>query len=760
MSLSGSTVHPRRVLTALVAIATISAGCSQVTAPPPTTVRPPAQSASVPATQVRRGDVQEVLGYSGEIRAKSQIAVLPKATGRIERVLVDVGSRVRAGEVLAELEQDSPVLQVMQARAAVAVAEAKVAQLQAGPRVQDLASADAMVAAQQAAVQAAEARLAGVQHVRPESVAQAQAALDAARARLSLVQKGAMDDARTAAFEQLSADRAALSSAESALAALGNGSAADVQQVQSQVTTVRSQVTAAEAALANLPGSSAADLQAAESALDTAGAQREAARAALEQNRKPIDAQVLQLEAAIKQAQAALEGARAQQKNLEEGYPAVGSPCGNSASGANSATCDSAKEAARVSEAAAEKALEAAEAQVTLLKKGGSPAQQAQLIAAVDSAEAQVRSAQARLAAIKNGGIEAQRAGLQAQLTAARESLKAAEARLTAVRGSSVEAQRQALVAQAVGANARLQASTARFEEIEKGAREEDVLQAEAAVTQAEQQLALAMEPATANDVRAQQAQVEQGRQGVVQARAQASKARAPFTDQDLQVAEASTEQARAALALAELGIKETTVVAPVDGIVQDRLVSPGALVGPGQPLFQLVPPALELVVSVEEGRLGQVTEGQQVELQVSAFPNTLFRGIVKTISPAIDPKTRTATVRIEPQDDGRLLRSGMFSQLQIVTARKDGVLLLPKEALPGGSAGKQMTVLAIEEDNRVKKVPVRLGLVGDAGIEVVSGLREGQLVVTGNTVGLNDGDLVTPQVETRTASTQEGPAS
>ncbi len=114
-------------------------------------------------------------------------------------------------------------------------------------------------------------------------------------------------------------------------------------------------------------------------------------------------------------------------------------------------------------------------------------------------------------------------------------------------------------------------------------------------------------------------------------------------------------------------------MLAPVDALVADRSVSPGALVGPTTPLFTLVPPALEVVVNVEEAQLGQVAEGQAVRLEVSAYPGQTFSGTIKAISPSIDPKSRTATVRVQPTDGEGKLRAGMFAKLSIVTAAKAG---------------------------------------------------------------------------------------
>src|SRR5207253_9164527 len=209
---------------------------------------------------------------------------------------------------------------------------------------------------------------------------------------------------------------------------------------------------------------------------------------------------------------------------------------------------------------------------------------------------------------------------------------------------------------------------------------------------------ALANKPSTDQDVRAQRAQVDQARlqlqkartpytdydiqqqqQAVAQAAAQLHARQNPYTDQDLAVTQATVDQARAQLDLAELAVKDTTIVAPVDGVISERLVSPGALVSPQSPIVTLVPPSLELVVNIEESQLGQVAEGQSVQLQVPAFPNKTFTGTVRSIAPTIDSKSRTAAVRVEPADGANgQLRAGMFARLTIVTAEKPNALVVP----------------------------------------------------------------------------------
>ncbi len=674
---------------------------------PPVTGRtaPPIVISAQPA---RRGDIQEALTYSGDVRAKSQISILPKASGRVERILVDAGSRVEAGDMLAKLERDSAEVQLLQARAVLAGAEARLAQVQVGGPAEDVAAA-------KAAYDAAQARLDQMlRGGRDEVVAQAQAQLDAANAVLQQLQRGATDDVMQAVRSAVDADQAAVAAAEAALANQRVSSPADLQQAQSQVETLKGQLTAAQAAADNV-----------RTIVGAAIAQRDAAKAALDQAFAPTDTQILEAEKDVRNAQASLTA-------VENG--AYGTTCFDSpTSPRNGAACDAAKDAAR-------KALDLAESRLALLNKGGTPAEQADVTSKVAQAEAGIKNA------------ATQRVNLDAGVVQARENLKVAQARLDALLKAGLDLSAKKAQADLTAARERLKADQARLDQLLKGPSDEDLQQAQAQVAIAGQQLALAQRPFTDNDVRAQRALGEQARQQVL-------KAQKPYTEQDLQAAQAAVDQARAQLELAELGLKETQVVAPVGGVIAERLVAPGALVSASTPIVTLVPPDLEIVVNVEEAQLGQVADGQSVILQVAAFPDRTFTGVVKAVSPTVDARSRTATVRIEPKDDGGKLKPGMFARLSITVASKQDALLVPREALlsgaPGGrgSVGAALrprgTVMVIEAGtNRVREVPVDLGLADGRRIEVLVGLDEGQIVATSGLADLADGDVVAPRVE------------
>ena len=785
------------------ALLLLLAGCS-----PLSVIEPPGARAavSVPAVTVHRGAIQQVVAASGEVRAKGQIGVLPKVTGRVQVVTVDVGSAVKAGDVLIEMESEMPTLQLQQAQANVDAAEARLAQVQAGGKADDISVASLAVQQQELrlrqlqqggraedinaaedALAAAEARLAQLSGAgRPEAVTQAKAAVDAAEARLELLQKGATPDVRQAAQGAVEADEALLASARAALTAFATTSVADAQQVQSQIGSLQSQVlalqeslAATEATQANIGAANAADVQTAQTALDTATAQRDAARAALAQADKPTDVQLTAAKQAVFQAQASKDSAQATYTGLDQGVPPAtsGTACSNNGVLRDETTCTAQKKAAETALAAAQRAEVVAQMQLELVNNGGAPATRAQLQAAVASAEAQIRSTQVRLAQVKGGAftvqqaqVEAQRAQAQASLSVAGENLKAAQVRLDALKtgasGGSHDAQRQALGAQVTAAEQKLKADQARVDQLAAGPQDEEIRAAQAAVRQADAQLGLAQQPATEHDIAAQSALVDQARQQVAKARRpytdfdleqqelalqQAEVAlharQVPFTAQDVKVAKAAVDQARAQLALAEVNVRETKVVAPIDGTVLERFTSPGATVGPGTPLLTIAPPVVEVVATISESLLGQLGVGQVVTLRASAYPGTLLSGTVVTLTPTIDPRTRTASVRIDPKDTDHLLKPGMMVQVGVVTSANEGALVLPKTAVTGTLApGGSGTVLAIDAGSRVHPVVVTLGVVSETSVEIATGLTEGQQVVTGSTAGLSDGDAVNVQ--------------
>jgi RND family efflux transporter MFP subunit len=349
----------------------------------------------------------------------------------------------------------------------------------------------------------------------------------------------------------------------------------------------------------------------------------------------------------------------------------------------------------------------------------------------------------------------------------AQSNLDTAQARLQAAQNGTLDAQRKAVQSQVDAAREKLTADQAHLEQLVAGPQDEEVQAAQDAVDQASQALALAQHPATPEDIAAQQALVEQARQQLLKAQqpysdydiqqqshavAQAEAAlhaRAnPYTDQDLATAQAQVDQAQAAVQQAQLTLNQTQITAPVDGVVRERLVSPGALVGPQSNIVTLIPPAVEVVASVDDSQLTAIQVGQPARMRLSTYPDQSIGGSVIAVSPAVDPKTRTAEVRVAPSDAQVRLVPGSQAMVTIVSQTPDA-LVVPRDAIIGGAvAGGPATVVTVD-GNRAERKSIRLGEVNDQVAEVVSGLSEGELVATANAADINTGDVVTAVPQT-----------
>src|SRR6202165_4910289 len=231
-----------------------------------------------------------------------------------------------------------------------------------------------------------------------------------------------------------------------------------------------------------------------------------------------------------------------------------------------------------------------------------------------------------------------------------------------------------------------------------------------------------------------------QQEQAVAQAAAQLHKAQTPYTDTDLANAQAAVAQAGGQLTTAQLGLSDTRLLAPADGILADVQVAPGALVGSSTTLMTLVPPSLEVVVNVEESQLGQLAEGQAVQLNVAAFPGQPFDGVLRAINPTLDTKSRTASVHVVPNNPDGKLRAGMSTDVVIQTAHAEDAILVPPAALQQRS-GKQFVFTAV--DGRARMQLVNIGLSNASAIQITSGVQAGDTVILPGSITLSDGQAI-----------------
>jgi multidrug efflux pump subunit AcrA (membrane-fusion protein) len=191
-----------------------------------------------------------------------------------------------------------------------------------------------------------------------------------------------------------------------------------------------------------------------------------------------------------------------------------------------------------------------------------------------------------------------------------------------------------------------------------------------------------------------------------------------------------------------EVGVKYEPAPVPstLSGIVGRVYLDRGADVTLGTPVALVVDASsVRARADVPERYAGRVKLGQDVRVEVEAYPDHVFRGRVTKESPVVDPDTRSAPIEVDLDNaDGRL-RSGMFAKMTIVVARRSNAVVVPKEALVEGSSPSVFVI----KDGKASSRALKLGLVNDVQAEVLDGLKPGESVAVFGLYGLKDGSPV-----------------
>src|SRR6266702_1461136 len=176
---------------------------------------------------------------------------------------------------------------------------------------------------------------------------------------------------------------------------------------------------------------------------------------------------------------------------------------------------------------------------------------------------------------------------------------------------------------------------------------------------------------------------------------------------------------------------RRIAVAAPANGIVTEKGATLGMHVDPGTPLYKTADlSSVWLIAQVQEQDLGQIKPGQVARATFVAFPGHVFQGVVDFVYPALMPDTRTAKVRIVVPNKGYLLRADMYATVAIETAPSvASIVAVPNSAII--DSGTRQAVLVAKGEGRFEPRAVRLGARGDGYTEILSGLNEGEQVVT-----------------------------
>lgn len=554
-----------RIYGPVLAVALVVTACG-----PRPRVAPPTPSAlttTVGVATVQRTDLRQTLTYSGDVKPDAEVTVLPKMSGRIDQLLVDVGARVKAGDVIAQIEHTTQDLQLEQAKAQLQSAQARLDTVKAGPRPETVRQAEL-------SVDTAKSRLQAMQNgPRAETIAQARLQVDAATQKLNLLKAGGRP-------ETIAQTQATLTQAEARLQALKNGLRPESQA--------------------------------------------------------PLQLAVEQAKNALLAAQLNRDGA-----------------------------CNSRNPAYMCNAANAQ----------------------------VDAAQTAVDLASANLRAQTSAPTQTDLQQARAAVDQARAALALAQHPYTA----------------------------------------QDVKSAEDALAQTEQQLALASQPYTSEDLR-------QAQNAVNQAEQQLALARQPYTSSDVETAEAGVAQARAGVDQALQAVKDTTITAPIDGVIVQKNLSQGALATPTQPIVSIATNGVKVQIPVEESQVANLKIGMPSTLSGAVLGNRVIAARVTNIAPSGDAKNRSFAVELTPVDGKTGLLPGMFVSVTLTAVEHAGVLAVPTQAVVERAGAFSVYVV---NGGLARQVPVTVGLSDGKLTEVKGGLQAGASVVVSGQDRLTDGDHV-----------------
>ena len=722
----------RLIIWALLTVASVVvlAACSSSETPTVSSSSSLPKPVTVGVAPVTTGAISVTTAYAAIAEAKELVDVVPVGEGRLEKLLVDVGSEVKEGQIIAELSHGTFDAQLDQALASLRGAEVNLASVQAGIKLEQTTS---------------------------------QAEFDAALAALNQL-RDPSDFALQVAQSAVVEARSNLNSKKTKLDQFLNPSASDLQAQESAVATALSNLDSANTKLAQLLDPSASDIRAAESDLATAVSNLDSASTSLDQVLNPTAADSAAAQEAVANAQSKLSTAESTVNQaitdelakvsitpeLEDAWEAVLDA--RVREQANTATLLNPSLRSGLSSAELAKAQEDVIAyqdvistQLALITSTSLvPADINTAMLAETSADTALDTTNEELKELQNPSestISVARNNV-AILEAEEESAIAALDELQNADSRSITAAQSEVAKAQAALDAARATRTERLDPSQTAAvlAQYDVDAAQASFDTALANLDLLTDPQPA-DLAAAEAAAASAQQTLA------------MSNSGFQVdtAEVAVDEAQAQVDLIRQQLSDLQLRAPFDGLVTRKILAPGAFAADDTPIVTVASTNVIVFLRVEETSISSLREGQSVIFTSPALPGKDLELQIDRIAPAGDEKTYTFLVQLNSTGPIPDLKPGMSGQVSIMTHHENAVLV-PKEAVLRHLGRPALFVI---QNNKALLRTVDVGLNDLTNIEIFGGIQPGdKVVISGHNV-LEDGDEVSimesPRIVTST---------
>lgn len=217
---------------------------------------------------------------------------------------------------------------------------------------------------------------------------------------------------------------------------------------------------------------------------------------------------------------------------------------------------------------------------------------------------------------------------------------------------------------------------------------------------------------------------------------AKGNTAQSPAFAENIRALAAAVSAAEAQVSAAEVGLRETSLRSPVDGVVATRSADPGALASPGAPVLVIQSDGwLFFRCSLPVEQSGQIAVGFPAEITLA--DGSKAKGQVASVGGVADAANRRVNVLVRLENGNKLLKPGAFGESAFVLKRINAECIVPKEAVLEGS------VAVLDEKNKVSLRRVKVGATDGKRVEILEGVKSGERVVTMTYSRLKDGQEV-----------------
>jgi HlyD family secretion protein len=219
--------------------------------------------------------------------------------------------------------------------------------------------------------------------------------------------------------------------------------------------------------------------------------------------------------------------------------------------------------------------------------------------------------------------------------------------------------------------------------------------------------------------------------------------------DKEIQIVKSKKDQAQARFALAKAQLEFTEIRSPSAGTVTEQFMFPGDMAKPDLPLFTIMDLSVAVArAQVPETDARNLKVGQSCTFIPSDKNGVSFNGTVSMVNQAVDPARRTIETWCDIPNPKRSLRSGIYGQVQIITAIAPKSVVIPLAAVQFAEGTKKGFVMVAGANGQAARKEVETGEVYEGKVQIKSGIAPSDTVIVQGAYGLPDGTQIRVQEE------------